>query len=179
MKRSASSVLAGVAAILMLAAAPFVLSSCGDDDKPGGDITIWDILPYSIQMRVVDSDGLNLLDTKNANNVIKDSITVEYEGNVYKVDTAYNAGSRAVMPEFTGLTRYAPVGTRNYVLIFGEFDSEKNVSGKEIVIDWKDGSKKDTITFSHSCTWQNDEPNTSTTVMLNGKATTLPVVFTR
>lgn len=177
MQKSGNTLFGKAIAALALCAATSGFTACSDDNG-GDDMVIWDVYPYSISMEVVDGQGNNLLDTKNANNVIKDSITALYEGQTYKVDTVILA-TRAIMPTFYGLARYAPSGTRNYILILGEFSGEKNVSNQEIIIDWKDGSKKDTITFSHTCTWPNNEPVTSTTVWLNHTPTTMPVKLIR
>ena len=74
-----------VAAILVAVGALF--AACGDDDPitPGnGD---WGVSDYSLQMRVVNEDGLNLLDSKVLGNIVHDSVTAEYAGQVYRLDT--------------------------------------------------------------------------------------------
>ena len=104
-----------VAAILVAVGALF--AACGDDDPitPGdGD---WGVSDYSLQMRVVNEDGLNLLDSKVLGNIVRDSVTAEYAGQVYRLDTIASTKPHPDTPDagvsFTGLTRYAPVDTKN------------------------------------------------------------------
>ena len=73
----------------------------------------------------------------------------------------------------------APAGTRNFVMFFGEFKGDENVEGKDIVINWNDGSDCDTVTFSHSYTTTGGTPQTATTVQLNHKPATLPITFVK
>lgn len=179
--------LAGVAVAFSASA----LTACGGDDEPTTSSTEWEVSPYSIQMRVIDADDANLLDAKNTGNVLADSITAEYLGNAYKLDTMGTAKAapystatssttnvKFIEPVFYGLTRYTPVGTRNYVMLFGEFGGAQNVDGGEIVIHWnREGVKNDTITFSHTYALVDGKPQTSTTVKLNHKDTTMPVTL--
>ncbi|MCI6839914.1 MAG: hypothetical protein MR900_08535, partial [Prevotella sp.] len=69
--------------------------------------------------------------------------------------------------------------TRNFVMFFGEFKGDENVEGKDIVINWNDGSDCDTVTFSHSYTTTGGTPQTATTVQLNHKPATLPITFVK
>ena len=54
-----------------------------------------------------------------------------------------------------------------YYLKFGEFARDENYT-KEFVLDWGDGSKRDTVTFTQSCVWQGNMPDTATEISLNG-----------
>ena len=80
---------------------------------------------------------------------------------------------------FTGLTRYAPVDTKNYLMLFGDFDGKTSVKDRELVINWNDGGKKDTVTFSYTCERKDGKVVTRTDVQLNHKDTTLPITFVR
>lgn len=122
-----------VAAILVAVGALF--AACGDDDPitPGdGD---WGVSDYSLQMRVVNEDGLNLLDSKVLGNIVRDSVTAEYAGQVYRLDTIASTKPHPDTPDagvsFTGLTRYAPVDTKNYLMLFGDFDGKTSVKDRE------------------------------------------------
>ena len=166
------------AAIAVTAASAFTLASCGSDDDPDQPHGGYGTSPYTIQMRVLSPDGQNLLDLKNASTVARDSIVALYEGQAYRLDTTYTP-SRADITLPLGLRLYAPTGTRNFVMFFGEFKGDENVEGKDIVINWNDGSDCDTVTFSHSYTTTGGTPQTATTVQLNHKPATLPITFVK
>lgn len=172
----------GCAAALLVAVAA-LFAACGDDDPivPGDDD--WGVTDYNLQMRVVNEDGLNLLDSKVLGNIVRDSVTAEYCGQTYRLDTIASKKPHPDTPDsnvsFTGLTRYAPVDTKNYLMLFGDFDATVAVENRELIIDWNDGGKKDTVTFSHTCERKDGKVVTRTDVQLNHKATTMPVTFVR
>ena len=170
-----------VAAILVAIGALF--AACGDDDPITPSDGDWGVSDYSLQMRVVNEDGLNLLDSKVLGNIVRDSVTAEYAGQVYRLDTIASTKPHPDTPDagvsFTGLTRYAPVDTKNYLMLFGDFDGKTSVKDRELVINWNDGGKKDTVTFSYTCERKDGKVVTRTDVQLNHKDTTLPVTFVR
>ena len=170
-------------AATLLVAAAALFTACGGDDNLTPDTPDWGVADYNIQMRVVSEDGQNLLNSKTAGNIVRDSVTAEYEGNVYRLDTVATEKPHPDTPEskvsFTGLTRYAPVGTTNYLMLFGDFDGATALSGREIVIDWNDGGKKDTVTFTHTCERTGGKVVTRTDVQLNHKPAQMPVTFVR
>ena len=61
----------------------------------------------------------------------------------------------------------------------GDFDGKTSVKDRELVINWNDGGKKDTVTFSYTCERKDGKVVTRTDVQLNHKDTTLPVTFVR
>lgn len=162
---------------LMLAAVGFGFAACDDDGPRDGEI--WDIAPYMVEICVVDADGNDLLNPDNPDNILKDSITAEFEGNVYKVNTERMAYTRYYMPQFYGLLCYKPYGEDHYMLEFGEFDGQKDAEVRQLTIDWKDGKQKDVIAFEHAFWWKNHEPRQKTTYWLNGTEVSSPITFVR
>ena len=175
--------LAGIVAVAAVA----LCTACKEDNpytpNPEDD---W-FSPYTITMRVENNNGQNLLDRKVAGNILNDSVTVEMDGSVYQLDTI---PSEKRLPEgfpkadgdycsFYGLWVYTPVGTRNYIMQMGEFGGKTPISSKQFVIHWNDGSKNDTVSWSHEYKVTETTKSYNTKVQLNGKDATMPITFVR
>lgn len=170
-------------AATLLVASAALLTACGGDDKLTPDTPDWGVADYNIQMRVVSEDGQNLLNSKTVGNIVRSGVKAEYGGRTYGLDTIATEKPHPDTPEakvsFTGLTRYAPVGTTNYLMLFGDFDGSAALADRDIIIDWNDGGKKDTVTFTHTCERSGDKVTTRTDVQLNHKPAQMPVTFVR
>lgn len=175
-----------VAVTAMTAAALLALTTaCSDDNDPGTPSDFDTASPYTITMRVLDENSQNLLDKKTQDNILKDSVTVLFADSVYQLDTI---PSSKKLPEsmpktdnadFYGLWVYAPVGTRNYLMQFGEFDGKQNLTNQRFIIRWNDGTPNDTVGWTH--VYSKDGGNTTyrTDVTLNGKPATMPITFVK
>lgn len=174
---------AAVAATSLLALA----TACSDDNTPGAPTDFDTASPYTITMRVLNSDRQNLLDKKVQGNILKDSVTVLFADSVYQLDTIPSSKKlpesmpRTDNADFYGLWVYTPVGTRNYLMQFGEFDGKQNISGQRFIIRWNDGSPNDTVGWTHTYAADGSGKNTTyrTDVTLNGKPATMPITFVK
>ena len=178
--RRMAAALAGAVAVAVMA----LFTGCGSDDNPSTPTDPSFASPYTITMRVLDPTGQNLLNPKVQNNILKDSVTLEFAGESFQLDTI---PSEKTMPEgiakddntaFYGLWLYTPVGTSNYILQFGEFAPKVALEDQQLVINWNDGSKRDTVSFSHTPSATGDG-TFSTSVWLNKKPATMPITFVR
>ena len=131
-------------------------ASCSSDDAaltPEDDL-IWDIAPLVISVKVVSPEGYAVL---NANTTSR--ITAYYQGNTF----ACIPLNRAYAPQSYGLTYM------NDYLLFGELSGTDTYHGEQLILNWGDGSKQDTITFSHQMSWQDNTPTFKREFRLNGK----------
>lgn len=163
-----------------LTAACAVTAACGGDDTPSGPSTPDYVPDYLVQVRVVGDDGLNLLDSRYDNNVLRDSVSALYDGHTYALDTvlAYSADTDT---KGIVLKRFAPSGSYQYLMYFGPLDGKTDVSAKDIILRWNKGRKDDTVTVSHQYTTLADgTPHTATQLWLNHKAVDMskPVTVT-
>lgn len=132
-------------------------ASCSSGEDP-----IWDIAPVVISVKVLSPEGYSVLNENTAS-----KISATYQGKTY----VCHSRTRTYMPDFYGLAY-----TNDY-LLFGELSGEETYHAEEIVIDWGDGSKRDTITFSHRLEWKHDKPTFKQEFRLNGKVTTDQMVI--
>ena len=154
------------------------LSGCSDDeslDGPDSDV-IWDIYPFGITITVSDAEGNDLLNPDAENSIAHQGIKMIYQGKTYKKDSLANEipPSRAYLPRFYGLNSYKGNDGR-YRLAIGEFFGDRDYEPQDILLDWNDGTPRDTITFSHRFWWEDDEPRGEETFLLNGKEMGLPI----
>lgn len=152
-------------------------TSCNDDenlDGPAPDV-IWDIYPFGISIEVTDAEGNDLLNPETENSIANQGIKMIYWGMTYEKDSlAIDEQTRAVLVRFYGLRTYQRKDGR-YLLGIGEFFGDRDYENENIILDWNDGTPKDTITFSHKFWWENQEPESETTVRLNGVETDNPI----
>lgn len=145
-----------LAVILCCSIVAALTSSCKDEshlEENPDDIT-WDIAPLVISVKVVSPEGYSVLNSRTAA-----KITAIYHGQTY----ACVKQSREYMPDFFGLT------CKNDYLLFGELSGTETYHGEELILDWGDGSKQDTITFSHRLEWKEEMPTFHQEFRLNGK----------
>lgn len=157
---------------LPLLCAAMGFAGCDDGDGPDPD-TIWDIYPFGINIYVTDKQGNDLLNPETENSIADNGIKAIFRGNTYEKDSTVTVNSRALLAIFSGLTSYQNKNT--YGLRFGDFDGETNFERETLVLDWNDGSKRDTITFSRKFWWENHEPQSENTFWLNGVETKIPI----
>lgn len=128
----------------------------------------WDFVPVNIEVMVQDADGNDLLNPETEGNISGNTIKAIFEGETYERDV--DVATKAILVVFHGLlTDQYDSGeyAGRYYLKFGEFARDDNYE-KEFVLDWGDGIKRDTVSFTQSCVWQGNMPETATTVSLNG-----------
>ena len=129
----------------------------------------WDVYPINIDIYVQDSEGNDLLSSSNANNILKDSIYVAYDGLEFPLgkDMSEEVMTRAYMAVLSGL-KLLKYGNEHY-LTFGEFDGAKDWDDT-FEIYWGDNSK-DVIRFQRDFEWAIDgSPKIkSEALYLNGK----------
>lgn len=137
-----------------------------EDDTP-----IWDFIPLSIDILVLDKDGNNLLEINNVG-YGSDYVKVEYEGKMYPIIEP-SSYIRAIPVKFYGLGLYglskeggSKVGRW---LSFGEFPRTKSAE-RILTLHWADG-KVDVIRQLHVFTWKDNyhSYDNKTQTFLNGK----------
>lgn len=177
LKKTLNKVRKCAAWALLLTTVGLGTTACDGDGPREGEI--WDFAPYSVCIKVVDTNGADLLDPNNPDNILKDSITAEFEGKVYKVTSVTDHNTRFLPAEFRGLVCCKYYKEDYYLLVFGQFQTEDNAGKRSLTIDWKNGKEKDVITFSHSFKWKNHEPKQKTQYWLNGEEVSSPITFVR
>lgn len=164
MKAKKYTMLTALAALLTSCLIAPLTTSC----KDGGDTInlddglIWDTSPLVISVKVVSPEGYSVLNDQTVK-----KITATYHDQTY----ACLKTTRYYMPTFYGLTYV------NDYLLFGELDGANTYHGEQLIIDWGDGSKQDTITFTHRPIWENEELSFQQEFRLNGKVTTGQIVI--
>jgi hypothetical protein len=152
-------------------------TSCNDDenlDGPAPDV-IWDIAPLGISIEVTDAEGNDLLNPDAENSIANQGIKMIYRDKTYEKDSLVcEVLSRAYLARFYGLQTYQTKDGR-YLLTIGEFFGDRDYDNENIILDWNNGTPTDTITFSHKFWWENQEPESETTVRLNGVETDNPI----
>lgn len=152
------------------------LTNCSDGPEPG---VIWDIAPLNVQIRVVDEAGHDLLDPDREDSWADKNIKAIYNGRTFEKDSGVPVKTKAIYVEFTGLRTYSDPNGRVHGLIFGDFNGDSDYRNEEIILDWNDGSKKDTIVFNHDFYWKKHEPKMTTVFYLNGVETESPIVIVK
>ncbi len=145
---------------------------CGCEDNRGK--LIWDIIPLTYEISVVDSRGNNLLNEDTEGNILSDNIKAVYNGVEYLLgDDASKQESRALPTTFRELFLSSTNNGWNAdsgenKLYFGEFTGEES-QDVEFVIDWGDGTT-DTFRLTRDCEWKNGDPVfTNTALYLNAE----------
>jgi hypothetical protein len=171
-----------------------ILVACGDDtddeesmiekekegkaDRP--DI-IEDWCPFALQIKLVDSNYVDMLDKDLSNNLLDYDYRLEYNGEIYHVNPdPFKSHSRYYMPTFYGLyyqnDEVAKVHlggnttgeTTKYTLCFGEFDRLDTLNlNVSFYVPWREAPYK--ITASHMLQRDDiDNYNDITTLTLDG-----------
>ena len=121
---------------------------------------------------MVNEEGRNLLDSREADHILKDGVMAIMEGKEYRFDTAVQV-SESITPaeQQVVLKRFAPPGTHNYIMYFGPFNGKKNVSNRAITLRWNKGRKDDVILMNHTYTENADhtQGTMTTTYTLNNQ----------
>lgn len=108
--------------LLLLPLFVLLLSSCDND-------VIIDYAPYIVQIKLLNSEGENLLDESVAGNIVDSNIAMSYGETIYPMVTpdylGNNVKSRYYLPTFRGLQR-EPNFEEGYILTWGEFDCAKS-----------------------------------------------------
>lgn len=134
----------------LLALAVLCLGACQKSDNELGntdsyqdmDLTLWDIAPIEIFIKVVTPDQSPVLSP-----IYKYShITATWKGVTYRCDEDASSPTRELAPYFYGLKSV------NSVLCFGQLDATGSLVDEPLVIDWGDGTR-DTIGISHRLEW--------------------------
>lgn len=152
-------------------------TSCNDDENLDGPApgVIWDIAPFGISIEVTDAEGNDLLNPDAENSIANQGIKMIYRDKTYEKDSLVcEVLSRAYLARFYGLQTYRTKDGR-YLLTIGEFFGDRDYDNENIILDWNNGTPTDTITFSHKFWWENQEPESETTVRLNGVETDNPI----
>lgn len=156
--------------LLFVIACTLSTVSCTDVDEPA---MIWDIMPISFDITVVNAKGENLADPNHPNTIIGQPITVEMDGVTYPLrsrveaeeeERKRNIGSRAMYVGFYGFTYRGS-------LSFGDFHGDRN-GDYRIKLHWPDG-KTDELRMVNRFRWigdgRNQRPDGNRTYYLNGK----------
>lgn len=152
--------------ILMLS----TLCSCSSDDS---DDIIWDIYPAGITIRLVDSDGRNLLDPNVEGNWVGSPMHIEYEGQSYSAiweRESIPRETRAYMPYFYGLIWdgvFYP-DESHYCLYFGEFAGDKSYNMKTTFA-IEELNTVFEIEYIRKFEWKKNKPHSTNYIYLNGQ----------
>lgn len=171
MNKTIKNIIAQGAAILLVALCALA-TACSSDDEPvkrDPDIAVVD---YVVGIRVVNEDGRNLLDAREADNILKDGVMAIMEGKEYRFDTAVQVSENYTPAEQkVVLKRFAPPGTRNYMMYFGPFNGKENVANRAITLRWNKGRQDDVIVMNHTYTENADQTQgtMTTTYTLNNQ----------
>lgn len=142
--------------------------SCSNDDEEINDSDmIWDLAPINLKIIPVDQQGNYILqDFDDA------KVTAIWRDNTYIKD--HNVSEKPEPP-----TRAYPVTmygllSNDTCLVFGELDRELDYTDEQIVINWGDEYKSDTIMFNHKLTWVKGDkgykvPESVFDIKLNGE----------
>lgn len=139
------------------------LFSCSDEDDYGNYLV--DFAPYNIIVAVQDTAGNDLLATEQFNDT-----RFEYSGTIYNIVDSLNdmnLQTRTMEHYFYGLLKLMRQDGY-YILSFGEFPGDENVTDEQIIIHWGDGTT-DNLSFSNYSKVKNKEPIADRTIKVNGK----------
>lgn len=160
----------GVAIVLVALCA--LATACSSDDDPVKRDPDVAVIDYVVGIRVVNEEGRNLLDSREADHILKDGVMAIMEGKEYRFDTAVQVAENYTPAEQqVVLKRFAPPGTRNYIMYFGPFNGKQNVSNRAITLRWNKGRKDDVILVNHTYTENADhtQGTMTTTYTLNNQ----------
>lgn len=108
--------------LFLLSLFVLLLSSCDND-------VLTDYAPYILQIKLLNSEGENLLDKSVVGNIVDSNIEMSFGKTIYPMETPDYLGnsvkSRYYMPTFRGLQR-KPDFEEGYILTWGEFDCAKS-----------------------------------------------------
>ncbi|MDR0907837.1 MAG: hypothetical protein LBM63_04445 [Rikenellaceae bacterium] len=156
---------------LVLISLLFVFATCDiQDDR------IWDFNNPNVCFFVKNAAGENLLDPNVEGNILDNEITVDYNGQVFGMDSVQ---TRALPPVWYGLRvePYSDVLDGTPVLKFGEFSPVEDYHGETFTINWGDDTS-DEVKFD---LYIKREPNVIKSLWFNGellpKPTTLNFVL--
>lgn len=130
--------------------------------------------PLEVYIRVIDSNGNDLLEREMIGNEMSDFVSLEYNGNTFTPRSAN--GIRAMSYTFYGLSTYKVAlsnGNQIRILNFGQFPIDEN-GDYTMTLKWRDGGQ-DVIRVVNRFQWTNanqTEYNQNTQYYLNGKAIT-------
>lgn len=149
--------------------------SCSESDGPDPNVE-WDINPLVIKVNVSDKSGKDLLNPDSANYIGNKGIKAIYQGKTYTVNSNLpnQNHTRYYMAFFKGLY-IEKTYSGKYALCFGEFQGDEDREYSDLIVDWNDGTQKDTIRFKHSFGWKKHNPQQNTTVYYNGNKAELPL----
>lgn len=146
-------------------------------DGPESD-EIWDIYPFVIKIGVIDQKGNDLLNPETEGSIAHTGIKAIYKGMVFEKDSIVKSKTKAVDVRFTGLYTWEYTEGK-YVLEFGAFHGDRDYDDERIILDWNDGSKKDTVVFNHRFYWKKQKPVTENIFYLNGRETSSPIIIVK
>ena len=141
---------------------------------------VWDIVPLNFNIYLQDKKGYDLLNTSVEGHINPDSVKAIFQGKEYHLNT-YLPENRAILPEFTGLTRpwHNQNDTRAYPVYFGELDGTETFENEMLIMDWGTLGR-DTITFTSKMNWDKGKPTFVRHYSLNGtemdKDTPCPII---
>ena len=139
------------------------LFSCSDEDDYGN--YIFDFAPYNIIVAVQDTAGNDLLASEQFNDT-----RFEYSGTIYNIVDSLNdmnLQTRTMEHYFYGLLKLMRQDGY-YILSFGEFPGDENVTDEQIIIHWGDGTT-DNLSFSNYSKVKNKKAIIDRTIKVNGK----------
>lgn len=151
-------------------------------ERFNNDIIV-DWAPVSLNIIVHDSDGNDLLNPENPNNIIEGT-SIKYKGKIYKANMDwYNESvkTRAYLPTLYGLFLVNDEMTTSwngkypgFHLIFGEIDGAEDMD-EDFVVTWPDGS---TDIIHYHCSNHNERKlSCDRSWKLNGTKMTNPIVI--
>ena len=149
--------------LFSLALISLTLFSCSDEDDYGN--YIFDFAPYNIIVAVQDTAGNNLLASEQFNDT-----RFEYSGTIYNIVDSLNdmnLQTRTMEHYFYGLLKLMRQDGY-YILSFGEFPGDENVTDEQIIIHWGDGTT-DNLSFSNYSKVKNKKAIIDRTIKVNGK----------
>ena len=139
------------------------LFSCSDEDDYGNYLV--DFAPYNIIVAVQDTAGNDLLASEQFNDT-----RFEYSGTIYNIVDSLNdmnLQTRTMEHYFYGLLKLMRQDGY-YILSFGEFPGDENVTDEQIIIHWGDGTT-DNLSFSNYSKVKNKKMIVDRTIKVNGK----------
>lgn len=144
--------------LFLVAAVPLLSSSCI------GMIVDW--APVEVVMAVLDSEGNDLLDPANPDNLI-DGTTITFKGDTYYASREYyekyqlEPETKAYMPHFSGLqlrmVKNVQTGAEGYCLVFGEIDGAADMD-EDLVVTLANGVEH---TIHYHCSRHREFPSPS------------------
>ena len=149
--------------LFSLALISLTLFSCSDEDDYGN--YIFDFAPYNIIVAVQDAAGNDLLASEQFNDT-----RFEYSGTIYNIVDSLNdmnLQTRTMEHYFYGLLKLMRQDGY-YILSFGEFPGDENVTDEQIIIHWGDGTT-DNLSFSNYSKVKNKKAIIDRTIKVNGK----------